>query len=85
MIAETSSPTIAQLAAATNVPSDNFYAESSCAAWVLAMELRNDSRGLAVQRALLQRLGVSGSFADGSGLSRGNRVARRWWCVCWIG
>lgn len=76
VLATAQSPTIAQLAAATNSPSDNFYAE---------MLLRGigarhgaagtTAAGLAIQRATLAQLGVRPTLADGSGLSRGNRVA----------
>lgn len=76
VIAETPSPTIAQLAASTNVPSDNFYAEQL----LRGVGARHGgsgttAAGLAVERAVLRRLGVSATLADGSGLSRGNRVA----------
>lgn len=76
VLATTQSPTIAQLAAATNSPSDNFYAE---------MLLRGigarhgaagtTTAGLTTQRTTLEQLGVRAQLADGSGLSRGNRVA----------
>lgn len=76
VLARVNSPTIAQLSAATNVPSDNFYAE---------MLLRGigarhgaagtTTAGLARQRTALQAIGVNATLADGSGLSRGNRVA----------
>lgn len=76
VLATAQSPTIAQLAAATNSPSDNFYAE---------MLLRGvgarhgaagtTTAGLAIQRTTLAQLGVRPQLADGSGLSRGNRVA----------
>ncbi len=76
VLASAASPTVAQLAAATNAPSDNFYAE---------MLLRGvgarhgaagtTTAGLAAQRTALGRLGVTAQLADGSGLSRGNRVA----------
>lgn len=75
-IGSVSSPTMTQLAAATNAPSDNFYAE---------MLLRGvgarhgaagtTAAGLAAQRSALQEMGVNATLADGSGLSRGNRVA----------
>ncbi len=76
ILAETSSAKMAQLAAATNVPSDNFYAEQL----LRGVGARHGgsgttAAGLAVERAVLQRLGVSATLADGSGLSRGNRVA----------
>lgn len=76
VIGKVTSPTIAQLSAATNGPSDNFYAE---------MLLRGigarhgaagtTTAGLAAQRSALGAIGVNAQLADGSGLSRGNRVA----------
>ncbi len=76
VLAGLDSPTIAALAAATNVPSDNFYAE------MLLKLLGADAgaggtspAGLAVLRSALAELGVRATVADGSGLSRGNRVA----------
>ncbi len=76
VLAKVNSPTLAQLAAATNSPSDNFYAE---------MLLRGvgarhgaagtTTAGLAAQRTALSALRVKAQLADGSGLSRGNRVA----------
>lgn len=70
------SPTIAQLAAATNSPSDNFYAEML----LRGLGARHGAAGtttagLAVETAALAQLGVRPQLADGSGLSRGNRVA----------
>lgn len=70
------SPTMTQLVAATNAPSDNFYAEML----LRGLGARHGSAGtttagLAAQRAVLLPLGVRATLADGSGLSRGNRVA----------
>lgn len=76
VIGEVRSPTIAQLAAATNSPSDNFYAEQL----LRGVGARHGAAGtttagLAVERSRLAALGVRATLADGSGLSRGNRVA----------
>lgn len=70
------SPTMAQLAAATNSPSDNFYAEQL----LRGVGARHGAAGtttagLAVERSRLAGLGVRPRLADGSGLSRANRVA----------
>lgn len=69
-------PSIAQLIAATNGPSDNFYAEQL----LRGVGARHGAAGtttagLAVERSTLSALGISATLADGSGLSRGNRVA----------
>jgi D-alanyl-D-alanine carboxypeptidase/D-alanyl-D-alanine-endopeptidase (penicillin-binding protein 4) len=76
VIGSVSSPTIAQLVAATNAPSDNFYAEEL----LRGVGARHGAAGtttagLAVERATLASVGVRPSLADGSGLSRGNRAA----------
>lgn len=76
VIGQVRSPTIAQLAAATNSPSDNFYAEQL----LRGVGARHGAAGtttagLAVQRSRLAGLGVRPTLADGSGLSRANRVA----------
>lgn len=73
------SPTVARLARAVNVPSDNFAAE------VLLKDLgaafgRSGSteQGAAVVRRTVSALGAEpGRIADGSGLSRANRVSPR--------
>jgi serine-type D-Ala-D-Ala carboxypeptidase/endopeptidase (penicillin-binding protein 4) len=76
VIGEVTSPTIAQLVAATNQPSDNFYAEEL----LRGLGARHGSAGttnagLAVVQARMATLGVRAKLADGSGLARGNRVA----------
>ncbi|MFT4036342.1 MAG: D-alanyl-D-alanine carboxypeptidase/D-alanyl-D-alanine-endopeptidase, partial [Patulibacter sp.] len=76
VIAAVKSPTIARLIAATNQPSDNFYAEEL----LRGLGARHGTagttaQGLAVEREQLGALGVRASLVDGSGLSRGNRVA----------
>jgi D-alanyl-D-alanine carboxypeptidase/D-alanyl-D-alanine-endopeptidase (penicillin-binding protein 4) len=75
-IAKTSSPTLQQLVAATNAPSDNFFAEML----LRGLGARHGdggttAAGLAAERAALLEIGVKATLADGSGLSRGNRVA----------
>jgi D-alanyl-D-alanine carboxypeptidase/D-alanyl-D-alanine-endopeptidase (penicillin-binding protein 4) len=72
------SPTIGDLIAATNVPSENFYAE------MLAKALGahfgaggTTAAGLAVVRAELAAFGIHPRLVDGSGLSRGDRTTAR--------
>ena len=72
------SPTVTDLIAMTNIPSDNFLAE---------MLIKNlgarfggagtTSSGAGVVRAYLRRFGLSPQISDGSGLSRGNRTSPR--------
>jgi D-alanyl-D-alanine carboxypeptidase/D-alanyl-D-alanine-endopeptidase (penicillin-binding protein 4) len=79
LVADAQSPPLAALAAATNVPSDNFYAEML----VKVLGARNGAggttgAGLAVLRAALRaRMGIAPQLADGSGLSRANRTSAR--------
>ncbi len=76
VIATALSPTMQQLAAATNAPSDNFYAEMLLrGAGARHGAAGTTAAGLATQRETLGALGVFPTLADGSGLSRGNRVA----------
>jgi D-alanyl-D-alanine carboxypeptidase/D-alanyl-D-alanine-endopeptidase (penicillin-binding protein 4) len=72
------SPTIGSLIAATNLPSENFYAE------MLAKALGarfgsggTTAAGLAVARAQLASFGVHPKLVDGSGLSRSDRTTAR--------
>lgn len=75
-IGKVASPTLQQLAAATNAPSDNFYAEMLLRGiGARHGEAGTTAAGLATQRTTLAKLGVLPTIADGSGLSRGNRVA----------
>jgi D-alanyl-D-alanine carboxypeptidase/D-alanyl-D-alanine-endopeptidase (penicillin-binding protein 4) len=79
LLADAQSPPLAALAAATNVPSDNFYAEML----VKVLGARNGAggttgAGLAVLRSALRaRMGIAPQLADGSGLSRANRTSAR--------
>jgi D-alanyl-D-alanine carboxypeptidase/D-alanyl-D-alanine-endopeptidase (penicillin-binding protein 4) len=79
LLADAQSPPLAALAAATNVPSDNFYAEML----VKVLGARNGAggttgAGLAVLRSALRaRIGIGPQLADGSGLSRANRTSAR--------
>ena len=78
-VAAVRSPTMRRLARAINVPSDNFAAE------VLLKDLGaafgrsgSTAQGAAVVRRTMSSLGVARrSVADGSGLSRANRVSAR--------
>lgn len=72
------SPTMQVLAATTNQPSDNFYAETL----VKSLGARfgtggSTSAGLRVVRARLKLLGIAPTLADGSGLSRRDRATPR--------
>jgi D-alanyl-D-alanine carboxypeptidase/D-alanyl-D-alanine-endopeptidase (penicillin-binding protein 4) len=72
------SPSVAQLVAWTNTPSDNFLAESLLKAIGAEFGLRGSTAaGATVVRATVQRLGVRPRIMDGSGLSRRNRTTAR--------
>jgi D-alanyl-D-alanine carboxypeptidase/D-alanyl-D-alanine-endopeptidase (penicillin-binding protein 4) len=72
------SPTIAQLVAMTNTPSDNFLAESLIKAVGAAFGVRGSTAaGATVVRATVQKLGASPRILDGSGLSRRDRTTPR--------
>ncbi|MFT4035169.1 MAG: D-alanyl-D-alanine carboxypeptidase/D-alanyl-D-alanine-endopeptidase [Patulibacter sp.] len=76
VIGKVNSPTIGALIAATNLPSDNFYAEML----LRGLGARHGSAGttaagVAVEKAALAKLGVVPSLVDGSGLARADRVA----------
>ena len=77
-VADIPSPTMAELATRTNVPSDNFYAET------LLKDLGatfagagTTPAGANVVTTSAAQLGVRANVADGSGLSRANRIAPR--------
>ena len=72
------SPSIAELARATNQPSDNLYAELLLK--VVGAEAGaggTTPAGAAVARTTMARLGLRPTITDGSGLSRGNRTTAR--------
>jgi len=76
LLAQSASPTIESLVASTNVPSDNFYAETL----IKTLGARfgaggTTSAGAAVVRTNAARLGVRTTVVDGSGLSRSNRTS----------
>jgi len=77
-LASFTSPTIANLIAQTNIPSENFYAEML----VKALGARfgsggSTAAGLAVARAQLASLGIHPKMVDGSGLSRSDQTTTR--------
>ncbi|MCW2984490.1 MAG: hypothetical protein JWR63_2060, partial [Conexibacter sp.] len=77
-LATLASPTIGNLIAMTNVPSENFYAEMLAKA--LGAQYGSGgttSAGLAVARAQLATFGVHPRMVDGSGLSRADRTTAR--------
>jgi serine-type D-Ala-D-Ala carboxypeptidase/endopeptidase (penicillin-binding protein 4) len=77
-LAEQSSPTLAELARVTNVPSDNFFAETLIKG--LGSEFGatgSTSAGAVVVRRTMAGFGLSPRVVDGSGLSRGNRTTPR--------
>jgi serine-type D-Ala-D-Ala carboxypeptidase/endopeptidase (penicillin-binding protein 4) len=78
LLAEVRSPTVERLAEATNVPSNNFYAEML----VKLLGARfggsgTTAAGTAVVERFARSLGASVHAVDGSGLTRSNR-ARPW-------
>lgn len=78
VLASVGSPTMARLAASTNQPSDNFYAETLLKALGARFGASGSTTaGLAVARTTLTQLGVSPRMADGSGLSRADRATPR--------
>lgn len=78
-LAAVRSPTIARLARAVNVPSDNFAAELMLKDLGAAFgRSGSTAQGAAVVRRTVSALGADpGRIADGSGLSRANRVSAR--------
>jgi serine-type D-Ala-D-Ala carboxypeptidase/endopeptidase (penicillin-binding protein 4) len=74
-LATLASPTMAALIQATNVPSENWYAEMLTKALGATYGARGSTTaGLAVVRAELASFGVHPRLVDGSGLSRANRT-----------
>lgn len=77
-LASVTSPTIADLAADTNVPSENFYAEMLAKALGAYYGKAGSTKaGLAVASSALSPFGISPRLVDGSGLSRSNRTSSR--------
>jgi D-alanyl-D-alanine carboxypeptidase/D-alanyl-D-alanine-endopeptidase (penicillin-binding protein 4) len=77
-VATWESPTIAELVARTNTPSDNFLAESLLKALGAAYGSGGSTAaGAAVVRSSVARLGARPRLLDGSGLSRRDRATPR--------
>ena len=77
-LATWSSPTIAELARLSNVPSDNYVAETLIKLLAATPDRRGTTAGGArIVRAEMSGLGLSPQVADGSGLSRSNRTSPR--------
>ncbi len=76
-LAKVDSPTMARLAALTNKPSDNFFAEMLVKDLALQANGKGTTRaGARLAAAFAKRLGGGpAGLADGSGLSRANRAA----------
>jgi serine-type D-Ala-D-Ala carboxypeptidase/endopeptidase (penicillin-binding protein 4) len=78
VLASADSPPMARLAALTNKPSDNFFAETLIKAIGWQQSGRGTTAaGAAAVRGFVARLGAAARIADGSGLSRGNRATPR--------
>jgi serine-type D-Ala-D-Ala carboxypeptidase/endopeptidase (penicillin-binding protein 4) len=72
------SPTVAELVARTNTPSDNFFAESLLKALGAEFGSRGSTAaGAAVVRSTVAGFGARPQFLDGSGLSRRDRTSPR--------
>ena len=69
------SPTVAEIARRTNVPSDNFLAEMLLKS--VAPPPASTAAGARAVRSAMSELGLTPRVADGSGLSRGNRTTPR--------
>ena len=78
VLASVESPRMERLAALTNKPSDNFFAETLIKAigWQ-ASGKGTTRRGAAAVSGFARRLGAPARIRDGSGLSRGNRATPR--------
>ncbi len=77
-LATDDSPTMAELARATNQPSDNFFAELLLkVVGARSGSAGTTTSGAAVVRRTLGGLGIRPTYVDGSGLSRRNRTTAR--------
>ncbi len=77
-IAHVRSPAIARLIALTNIPSDNFYAETLLKDIGATFgEAGTTPAGVAVVAAELHRIGIEPTMVDGSGLARSDRTTPR--------
>jgi D-alanyl-D-alanine carboxypeptidase/D-alanyl-D-alanine-endopeptidase (penicillin-binding protein 4) len=77
-LATAPSPTMGALIAATNIPSENFYAEMLAKALGARFGANGSTAaGLAVARADLAAFGIHPRLVDGSGLSRADRTTAR--------
>jgi D-alanyl-D-alanine carboxypeptidase/D-alanyl-D-alanine-endopeptidase (penicillin-binding protein 4) len=72
------SPTMAEIVARANVPSDNYVAEMLAKGMGAAFGAGGTTReGASVIRTTIRGLGARAQVTDGSGLSRWNRIAPR--------
>ena len=77
-LARAQSPTMAEIVAAANVPSDNYVAEMLAKGMGARFGGAGTTRaGATVIRTTIRRLGVRAQVVDGSGLSRWNRISPR--------
>jgi serine-type D-Ala-D-Ala carboxypeptidase/endopeptidase (penicillin-binding protein 4) len=78
VLASVDSPPMKRLAALTNKPSDNFFAEMLVKAIDFQAGGRGTTAGGAARvRGFVSRLGARARIVDGSGLSRGDRASPR--------
>ena len=76
ILAVVNSPTMARLAALTNKPSDNFFAETLVKDLAMQANGRGTTAGGArIASGFAARVGSRARLVDGSGLARGNRAS----------